>query len=458
MFEEQVSTEVFAADLLYFIGVGASFLAVLGIALIDYGLVRAKNRVDTIIVKLIAAFVGGIAFVVVGYGVWEWQIASALGVPNAFSESLGNWWIGGELLTNFAFDIDPEVAPSVDVAQVFVGFFVGYAAFVIALVHSSAIERIKPLAVFVMAILIGGVFMPLLTYATWGPTGLLSNLGVHDFVGQLSGYVFVGTWALVLAWRVGPRLGAFAPHPRTTGPAPQSIGMTAVGVALLLIAIPWFAVGSGWMFPGEGYFGIHMTDSGFGIVVVNALTALGLGGLGGAILGYLTKRAFWILVGPIAGFIAAAGMADFADPWAVGLVALFAPYVGFAVERALPRLGIDEHKIIPLGLGCGAYGAILTGFIGWGVAAGGFPGGVEGFEFQHAEITPWWQLAGLGATVGFTLLAALVTVIGLEKTVGIRVQEEDEIRGLDETYWPSEEEPREAPRPVETMEPMSGGR
>lgn len=456
MFEQQVTNEVYIADLLYLIGVAASFLAVLGIAMVDFGVVRAKNGVDTLVQKLIASLVGGFAFALVGYGVWEWQLATALGVPNAFSESVGNWWIGGEFLTKFAQDIDPEIAPSADVAQVFVGFFIGYAAFVIALVHSAGIERLKPLPMFVMAVLIGGVFLPLLTYLTWGPTGPLSNEGVHDFVGQLSGYVFVGVWALVLVWRLGPRLGAFDSDPRTEGPRGHSLGMTAVGVGLLLVAIPLFALGSGFLFPGQGYFGIHMTESGFGIVTVNSVAALALGGLGGALLGYRTRNAFWILVGPIAGFVACAGLIDIAKPWSTSLVAFFAPFVAYVVERWLHRHRIDEHKIIPLGLGCGAYGAILTGFVGWGVKAGGFPGGKEGYELQHAEITPWWQLIGLGATIAFTLVAATITILALEKTVGLRVSEEDEIGGLDEGYWPSGEslETPSAPTPSPGRAPV----
>jgi ammonia channel protein AmtB len=246
-------------------------------------------------------------------------------------------------------------------------------------------------------------------------------------------------WALVLVWRLGPRLGAFDPDPRTEGPRPQNLGLSALGVGLLVVAIPLFALGSGFLFPGQGYFGIHMTESGFGIVTVNSLAALSVGALGGAVLGYRTKSAFWILIGPIAGFVACAGLIDFAKPWATSLVAFFAPFVAFAVERWLHTRRIDEHKIIPLGLGCGAYGAILTGFVGWGVKAGGFPGGVDGYELQHAEITPWWQLVGLGATIGFTLVVATVTIVALERTVGLRVPVEDEIGGLDERYWPSGE-------------------
>ena len=63
----------------------------------------------------------------------------------------------------------------------------------------------------------------------------------------------------------------------------------------------------------------------------------------------------------------------------------------------------------------------MAGFVGWGDKQSGFFGITQGpYAFQHAEITPWWQLVGIGATVGITAIAVIVILGVLEKTVGLR--------------------------------------
>ena len=96
---------------------------------------------------------------------------------------------------------------------------------------------------------------------------------------------------------------------------------------------------------------------------------------------------------------------------------------------------IDEHKIVPLGLCAGSFGAIATGFVDLGVPTGGYIGLEGAFAFQHATISPSMQVAGVAATIAITAAVALVTIGFIRATVGLRVSEEDEIKGLDAAYW-----------------------
>ena len=57
--------------------------------------------------------------------------------------------------------------------------------------------------------MIGLILSPLVAYFAWGPVGPLTNRGTHDFDGIFPLYIFSGTWVLVLAWRLKPRLGSF---------------------------------------------------------------------------------------------------------------------------------------------------------------------------------------------------------------------------------------------------------
>ena len=100
------------------------------------------------------------------------------------------------------------------------------------------------------------------------------------------------------------------------------------------------------------------------------------------------------------------------------------------------RAGIDDQKVIPLALGPGIVGAIVTGFIAWGTPTGGYPGLEGAFALQHAEITPWWQLAGVVVTMLIAALPCFLMCLFFERVGGgLRVTEEQELAGMDDTYW-----------------------
>lgn len=434
-YEEQLTNEVLIQDLLYWMGTVGIFVAVVAFVVIDLGLVARRHSVDTVVQKVGGALVGGLAFVVIGLGIWNWQFNQAFGVADPLGEAIKSWWIGGSFLGDLPQQINPEILPNADVQHIFAAFFIGYAAFVVALIHSAAVERLKPLAMMIMAVAIGGIFLPLQVYSVWGPVGPLSNEGVHDFVGVFS-YIFVGVWALILAWRVGPRIAAREGAGRDD--QPQNWALTFVGASLLFIAIPMFTLGCGFLVPGDGFFGIHGTESGFGRVLLNTFLALCVGAITGLVLSYATRVAGWIMFGPIAAYIAVGAGADIYSPLETLLVGLLAPLPVFAVYKLMDRIGVDEHKVVPLTLGAAIYGALAVGIIGAGTPVAGIEGGLPGFEPGHAEITFGWQVVGILATVAGTAVVAFLTIFAIERTVGLRVSDADQRTGLDLVYWPEE--------------------
>jgi ammonia channel protein AmtB len=281
-------------------------------------------------------------------------------------------------------------------------------------------------------------------------------------MGIFSLYIFVGVWAVILAWRAGPRIGAFEKDPRTTGPHAYNLGMSASGVALLLFTTSFLALGCGFLIADAGYFGISMTSSGFGLVFINVMAAFVGGAVGGGVLAYRTKNPLFAVLGPVAGYVSCAAAMDIGKPWECAIIAFFGPVAFMLVYELLKRAGIDEKKVAPLGLGCGIYGAIVAGFIGSGDKTGGYFGLTGKYAFQNASISPGWQLVGVGATVGIALVSGLVFIVGLEKTIGLRVSERDELAGLDATNWLSPpptglDEPAYGPghTPVEDPAPLT---
>jgi Amt family ammonium transporter len=434
-FANQVTGSSYVQDIFYALAAVCLLFVVAAVGLIDAGLVRRKSLLDTWVQKIVCALIAGFGMAVIGYAIWEAQYYQAFGTPNPVGQAIHDWWLFGPALTHFAQNLDPKVFPTQDVYQIFLAFFVAYAMVGGALLHSAGLERVKAVPMYVISLVAGAIVIPIALYYTWGSTSPLTNRGVHDYIGTYSLYIVVGVWALLIAWRAGPRLGAFRPDSRTIGPIPNNLSWSAIGVGILMFAAPFAFLGCGYIVAGSGYYGISLTTSGFGIVVVNIFMAYIGGGLGGALISYRTKNPIMALIGVAAGYIGAGASLDVGLPWQIFIVSFIASFVVYGVYLLLYRLKIDDKKIVPLALGGGIYSAIAAGIVGAGDKTGGFFGLTGKYAPQHATITLGWQLIGILVTVAIALVSGLIVILGLEKTIGLRVTEEQEIVGLDETYW-----------------------
>jgi Amt family ammonium transporter len=463
IFPSQVSAGSFTQDIFYAIATVCLLFVVAAIGLIDAGLVRRKNLLDTWIQKLVCVFLAGAGMAIVGYAVWEMQFYQAFGIPNPISQSLHDWWLFGPAMTHFSQNLNPTDFPTADVYQIFLVFFVAFAMVGGALLHSAGLERVKAIPMYIISLIAGTVLIPVLAYYTWGSTSPLTRHGVHDYIGVYSLYVFVGVWALILAWRAGPRIGAFTKDPRTMGPIPHNLSWSATGVGVLLFAAPFAFLGCGYFVPGSGYYGISLTTSGFGLVFINIFMAYIGGGLGGALISYRTKNPIMAVIGAAAGYIGAGTSLDVAKPWEILIISFVAAFVVWGVYQLLYKLRIDDKKVVPLTLGGGAYSVLVAGIVGAGKKTGGYFGLTGKYAPQHESITFGWQLIALAIVVGISLITGLIVIVGLEKTIGLRVSEKAEIEGLDEHYWsappaPYADHPVTAPLggPEATREPVNG--
>ncbi|MHB1999194.1 MAG: ammonium transporter [Solirubrobacteraceae bacterium] len=434
-FKAQVTEASYLQDIFYALATFCLLFVVAAVGLIDAGLVRRKNILDTWIQKLVCAFVAGFGMLVIGYAVWEIQYYQAFGTPDPIGSALNEWWLFGANLRHFSQELNPKISPTADVYQIFLAFFVAFAMVGGTLIHSAGLERVKPVPLYILSFVAGAIVMPIVLYYTWGSTSPLTNRGVHDYIGVFSLYIVVGVWALILAWRAGPRIGAFEPDSRSIGPIPNNLSWSAAGVGVLLFAAPFAFLGCGYVVPGSGYFGISGTTSGIGIVVINIFMAYFGGGLAGAIISYRTKNPIMALIGVAAGYIGSATTLDIGTPWQVFIVAFIASFVVYGVYVLLFKLRIDDKKIVPLALGGGIYGALASGVVGWGDKTGGFFGLTGKYAFQHATINLGWQALAVAVTLVIAGVSGFVVIFALEKTIGLRVSEEVELAGLDQSYW-----------------------
>ncbi len=444
IFPAQVGSDVYIMQLFYIIATTGAMMAVFALVLLDAGIAKSKNVIDTIVQKILCAMIGGVSFMVVGYAIWNWQFYQALGVKDAFAHAVKDWWLFGTNMTVFSQHLDPAVVPQADFQQLFALFFFAFGGLVAAFIHGAGLERMKPLPAFIMAALGGGVFLPVTTYLTWGSASPLTNAGLHDFVGSFSLYIFVGIWSLVLAWRLGPRRGY-------TG-VPGNFALVGAGTFLLILAIPMVVVGCGYLIPGKGYFGVTNTESGLGIVFTNVFMALGGGALSGAVLAYGQRKPVYALLGPIAGYVSCTALYDIALPWQAFCISLGGPVILLAGLNLVGKLGIDEPKIAPLAVGPAIYSVLMAGIVGAGRPTGGFMGVTQGaFAFQHAHISLGMQAVGLAIMVPGIVVFAFVIIVLLEKTIGLRVSAAEEDGGLDIAYW----HPKPAPTLSTTVETLT---
>jgi Amt family ammonium transporter len=436
IFPEQVTTNALTQNVVYGLGTMGALIILSGLLLVDIGGVRRVNVFDSVIQKLIAFFIGFAVYFAIGFAIWNWQYYVAFDVPDPYWQSVKDWWIGGSLSGAFAQDTDPAVAAGLNNQQIFIFFLASFAGIINVLIGLAVTERIKPSAYFAISA-VAAVVSSLLSWLTWGSTGPLTNAGYHDFFGAGFVYVFAGAVALMLVRRLGQRPGMYRPHRLVGDYRSYNLGLTTIGLVLIIAGLPFVILSCGFFFePGALFIGVNMTDTSVGVAFNNLGLAWAAGGITGAIIAYRTKKYIYTLLGPFAGYVAGSPAFDIYSPWEMFLVSAAAPFVAYFVYEWTQRREFDEHKLIPLFLGVGSYGLLISGVLNWGTPVGGYFGLDSGdYAFQNAEVNLLWQAIGLAVCLAAGLLTGWVMAAILERTTGLGVSEEVQVRGYDDSYW-----------------------
>jgi ammonia channel protein AmtB len=243
--------------------------------------------------------------------------------------------------------------------------------------------------------------------------------------------------ALVAVPMVGARPGVFGPHPKVPGYYAPSIGLAAVGLVTIFAGLPMVIMSCLFFFDPEALaVSVTMADTSVGLALNNYALAWAGGALGGLIIAYATRKYAYLLLGPLAGYVAGASGVDVYLPWQMFFVSLGAPVVAMLVYEFTQKRLIDEHKVFPLFLGAGSYGLIMLGLFKAGTPRGGYFGIEEGaYAFQHGEISLLMQVVGIVACLGAGAVTALVTGIIVKATIGLKTTDEEMAEGFDKPLW-----------------------
>lgn len=416
LFLEQLTTQNYFLAVFYIIATIGVLLGAMAVICIDGGLVAPENLVKTVTQKVVSFFVSAVSFSAIGYAVWNWQYYQGLGVENSFLISVNDWSLLGSKINFAAQYIDPKEVGSADMSQIFFAFFFCFAGLCAVLIQGAGLERLKDSACYWMSAVVGAVLVPVIAYLLYGSASPLTNAGVHDFVGASSLYLVVGIWGLLLAWRLGHRKGDA--HP------PGNFVLLWLGVLLLMLAIPMFVIGCGFLIPGMGYFGPTLASTGLGLVFNNIFMAMGGGAVCGALIAKKTENHSYILLGPIAGYIACSAIYDVAVPWQAGICGFAGPMLLVLGEMLVKKIGLDEPKVAPLTVLPAVFSILAAGIVGAGAKQGGVIGVEQGeFTFQHATVGMSMQLYGLVIVVVVTTALAAATIFLIEKCIGLRESE-----------------------------------
>ena len=376
--------------------IAASALALLmtlpGLAMFYAGQVRAQAVLSVVMQCVAVACLSSVLWLAVGYSL-------------AFGDSLGG--IVGGLGKVFFAGVGPDAVRGTIPEIVFAVFQMTFAVVAAALMIGAWVERVRfPVVLIVSGAWLLLVYAPVCHWVRGG--GWLASLGIADFAGGLTVHVSAGVSALTIAGLLGGRRG----FPDRVHP-PHSPGMTAVGAALLWVG--WFG------FIGGSALAVAATHIAAAAAAMTwaaiEWTRFGKASLVGAVTGAVAGLA---AVTPASGFIGPAG--------ALVLGAVAGAVCFAATEAVRKSWKIDDSLGVFAvhGVG-GAAGALLVAVLASDALGG--PGLGEGLA---AGGRIGVQAAGVLAVAAWAVVAtfAIVRVTGV-LTGGLRVDEEDELVGLD---------------------------
>jgi Amt family ammonium transporter len=392
-----------AADTAWIITASALvlFMTLPGLALFYGGLVRSRNALSVLIQCFGITALASLAWVAVGYGLAFGDGGSAQGLIG----SLDKAFLAGVTATSLTGTL-PE--------PLFMLFQMTFAIITPALVIGAYAERTRFAAVLGFSVLwLLLVYVPI-THWVWGG-GWLAKLGVMDFAGGIVVHVNAGMAALVCAKVIGNRRG----FPQVPMP-PHNLPLVATGAGMLWVG--WFGFNGGSALAANGQAAM-------------AIVATHLGACAGALAWMLIEwrrygkpSLLGLLTGVVAGLGTITPASGFVSPMGAIAIGFLAGGVCFFATQLLKRvLHIDDSlDVSPVhGVG-GVLGSLLTGVFA-ATALGG-----TGFTVQQDIASQLGvQALGIAATMAWCGVATWLILKVLDRTVGLRVAEDEEAEGLD---------------------------
>ncbi|MCG6916556.1 MAG: ammonium transporter [Deltaproteobacteria bacterium] len=376
-----------------------------GLALFYGGMVRTKNVLATIMQSLTI-----IGLVTVIWVLWGYSLSFGPDVGGV----VGNLsWFG---LMDVGLSPSPNYASTIP-HQAFMIFQGMFAIITPALITGAFAERMKFSTLLVFIALWSTLVYSPLAHWVWGSGGWLANLGALDFAGGTVVHISSGASALAAVLIISKRKGygkeQFIPH---------NLPMTLTGTAILWFG--WFGFNAGSALGSNG-----LAAAAFVNTHVAAATA-SLGWMFAEWIHHGKPTTLGAASGAVAGLVAITPAAGFVSPVSALIIGGLAGVLCYGAVMAKAKLGYDDSlDVVGIhGVG-GTWGALATGLFASTVVNAD---GANGLFFGNPGQL-WIQFLSVIVTCLFTFTMTLAILKVLDLIMGLKVSEEEEIRGLDVT-------------------------
>ena len=372
-----------------------------GVALFYGGLIRRENVLNTIFLSFVSFAIVSVIWFIYGY-----DLAFGADIWGVIGQ-LVNPFFGGVVEANTLSTYAPTIPTGL-----YAIFQMTFAATTIAMISGAIVERMKFSAwLAFIPIWLTLVYLPV-AHWMWGG-GWLAQMGALDFAGGIVVHVNCGMAALALVLLLGARKNARL--------LPHHLGYSIIGTGLLWFG--WFGFNA-----GSALGATNLAVS--AMIVTNASAAVGM--LAWMLMDKV-KTGKPTLLGALSGAIAglaaitpAAGYVNFTSAIVIGFVAAVCGY--YAVSYIKPRLGYDDALDV-----FGIHGVSgIIGSIGVGIFASPLINSITtgGLLFGNAHLLGVQLLAIVVVGIYAFVMTLIIGKI-IDKTIGLRVDEEHEIQGLD---------------------------
>ncbi|WP_151775462.1 ammonium transporter [Streptomyces abyssomicinicus] len=376
-----------------------------GLAFFYGGMVRVKSALNMLMMSFISLGIVTVLWVLYGFSL-------------AFGTDTGSL---------IGWDSDYVGLSGIDKAEVWSGYTIPTLVFAVfqlmfavltpALISGALADRVKFAAWSLFVVLwVSVVYFPV-AHWVWGTGGWAFELGVIDFAGGTAVHINAGAAALGVILVIGKRAG-FKKDPMR----PHSMPLVMLGAGLLWFG--WFGFNAGsWLGNSDGVGAL---------MFVNTQVATGAAVLAWLVYEKVRHGACTTLgaaSGAVAGLVAitpAGGAVSPIGAIAIGVIAgvLCAMAVGLKY-----KLNYDDSlDVVGVHLVGGIVGSLLIGLF----ATGKGQSEVAGLFYGGGLDQLWKQAAGVFGVLAYSLVASAVLALLIHKTIGMRVDEEQEISGIDQ--------------------------
>ena len=384
-----------------------------GLALFYGGMVRAKSVLNMMMMSFGALALIGVLWVLYGYSM-------------AFGNDLGGGLLGdpSEFFGLRGLMSEDALVFTVP-ALAFVGFQAVFAIITVALISGAIADRAR----FGPWLLFAGIWATVVYFpvAHWvfsfdegtAPMGgwIANKLAAIDFAGGTAVHINAGAAGLALAILLGKRVGWQRDPMR-----PHNLPLVMIGAGLL-----WF----GWFgFNAGSALGANSVAA---VAWINTLAATAAATLGWLLVEKMRDghpTSLGAASGVVAGLVAITPACSAVSPPGALVLGFVAGILCALAVGLKYRFGIDDSlDVVGVHLVGGLFGTIAIGLL----ATASAPAGVDGLLYGGGFDQLWRQTVGAGAVLLYSFILTLIIGTAVSKTVGFRIEDEDEVAGVDFT-------------------------